>query len=599
MDPIERSQDIYEAVPGYAPAPQPPLPAFGDYSTLEALGLKLNGFSRMVINTAMGLTGFKSFWRSLPEHIEHLQRTVNLRGPALYAQAVSATLALADDPRPLTPFQRAATLVWGVVNLGEEYFSGKLPPDMVRGQPAEMGQYGNLFGTSVVFEGSRPILYKTGVTDKIAVVVRGRFFIVDIGQPGIDATLGDLAATLEACADLAAEAEAEAEVAERTVARLTAASDMTQRRLMPVLAQRAANAEALDGLAETFVTVCLDLAAQPRDTAEASLIGHRDNIDNRWWYASLQLVVFGNARAVALCSFSAYLDGNVMMRGAAEIVRRAAAVPLPTEAGKVRAIRELHWDVGQPAYDMAERDIQLLRDPQPVATYEFAGYGQRFFEARQIEPVPAFVLALEVASRRLIGKTPLITQFQSMSRYRCTDLVTAMVTTPEVEAFVEYVTGPDPAPTRAKELLTAALAGQTAAMRDARKSLGLQTIFRLFINSDLSRRTFRGVTKRTATDLVRRTGHFQPKPREIVISFPALYSEAPIVGRPGARLPYTKYFGLHYQIWDDKTVVTFMPGVQWQKSNDELAAELAKGLELIGEVAGLAGAVAGASSTHE
>lgn len=582
MDSLERTQDIYEDVPGYAPAPQPPLPAFGDYSTLETMGLRLTGFSRTVVNAAMGLTGFKPFWRTLPDHIEHLQRTVNLRGPALYAQAVSATVALADDPRDLTPFQRAAALVWGVTSLHKEYFAGKLPPDTVRGEPAEMGQYGNLFATSVIFEGPRPRLYKSKAAGKVAVLVRGRFFVVDVDRLGVDATLADLAATLEACADLAAEAEAEGP--ELTPARLTAASDMTQRRIMPVLAQRPANAESLSALRDTLVTVCLDLDSHPRDLAEAALTGHRDNLDNRWWYASLQLVVFGNAQAVALCSFSAYLDGNVMMRGSAEIVRRALSGPTAEGPGGVLPIRELHWSVAPQAHDMAARDIKLLRDPQPVATYEFAGYGQRFFDTARLDSVPAFVLALELASRRLIGKTPLITQFLTMSRYRCTDLVTAMVTTPAVEAFVDYASGDAPEAGKACELLLAAIEDQKSAMREARKSLSLQTVFRLFINSDLSKRNFRGVTKRMATALLHRTGHFRPKAREIVISFPALYPEAPIVGRPGARLPYTKYFGLHYQIWDDKTVVTFMPGTQWQTSNDELAAELGKALAKIGAI---------------
>jgi hypothetical protein len=35
MEHLERTQDIYEVVPGYPPAPQPPLPPPGDFSTLE------------------------------------------------------------------------------------------------------------------------------------------------------------------------------------------------------------------------------------------------------------------------------------------------------------------------------------------------------------------------------------------------------------------------------------------------------------------------------------------------------------------------------------------------------------------------------------
>ncbi len=571
MDELERTQDIYEAVRGYPPAPQPPLPAPGDFSTLEAMGLTLTPFARRVMGAAMKITGFDRFWSTLPDPIEHLQRRITRRGPALYAQAVSATLALVDDPRPLTPFERAATLIVGVRRLHDEYFAGRLPPDMVRGEAAEMGQYGNLFSTSVAWENGAPRLYKSKQTDRIAVLVRGRFFVVEIGaEPSAE----DLAATLESCAALAEEAAADGD--ELTPARITAASDMTQRKLMGVMVQRPANAESLEALKHTLVTVCLDLEAAPKDDAEASLIAHRDNPDNRWWYASLQLVVFGNAKACALCSFSAYLDGNVMMRGAAEIVRRGCEVALVESAAKVLPVRELHWAVGQPAHDMADADRLRLRDEQPVATYQLTGLGQQFFDAAKLDAVPAFVLALALATKRYTGAAPLVTQFLTMSRYRCTDLVTAMVTTPEVAAFVEK---PDVGHLRP------ALESQKAAMSAARKSLSLQTVFRLFINSDLRKRNFRGITKRTATGLVRRAGAFKPQAREIVISHPAIYPEVPVVGRPGARLPYTKHFGLHYQIWEDRTVVTFMPGTNWQVKNDELAEALREALEQVGELA--------------
>jgi hypothetical protein len=573
MDQLERSQDIYEVVPGYPPAPQPPLPAPGDFSTLEAMGLTLTPFSRRVIGGAMRMTGFNRFWPELPHRIDDLQRRVNLRGPALYAQAVSATLALADDPRPLTPFQRAAALVLAVRQLRDEYFSGALAPDMVRGEPAEMGQYANLFSTSVAWEDGLPRLYKSKEADRIAVLAGGRFFIVDIKE----ATADELAATLESCVALAAEAAADGP--EPTIARLTAASDMTQWKIVPVLVQRPANAESLEALKHTLVTVCLDLDDQPADPGQAALIAHRDNPDNRCWYASLQLVVFGNAKAAAACSFSAYLDGNVMMRGGAEIVRRAADVSfsLPETRARMLPVRELHWAVGQQALDMADADRLRLRDEQPVATYEFVGLGQRFFDAAKVDAVPAFVLALALATKRFTGTVPLITQFLTMSRYRCTDLVTAMVTLPEVAAFVDAG--------GSAETLRPAVEVQKAVMSAARKSISLQTIFRLYINSDPAKRNLRGVTKRVATAFLRRTGAFKPKAREIVISHPAIYPEVPIVGRPGARLPYTKYFGLHYQIWDDRTVVTFMPGTNWQVKNGELAEELRKALEQVGELA--------------
>ncbi|MGB6648665.1 MAG: hypothetical protein WBG01_09050 [Bacteroidota bacterium] len=62
--------------------------------------------------------------------------------------------------------------------------------------------------------------------------------------------------------------------------------------------------------------------------------------------------------------------------------------------------------------------------------------------------------------------------------------------------------------------------------------------------------------------------------REIVVSHPQVYPEVPVIGRPGIRLPYVKYYALHYQIMEEKTVVTLMPSLDWNVPNAELIAEV-------------------------
>ena len=71
---------------------------------------------------------------------------------------------------------------------------------------------------------------------------------------------------------------------------------------------------------------------------------------------------------------------------------------------------------------------------------------------------------------------------------------------------------------------------------------------------------------------------FKSESRDIVISHPEIYPEVPIVGRPGIRLPYAKYFGLHYQILEEKIVITMMPGLNWAIPNVEFLHELVKSL---------------------
>ena len=67
---------------------------------------------------------------------------------------------------------------------------------------------------------------------------------------------------------------------------------------------------------------------------------------------------------------------------------------------------------------------------------------------------------------------------------------------------------------------------------------------------------------------------------EIIVSHPIIYEEVPLIGRPGIRIPYVKYFGLHYQIMDEKIYITMMHGVKWKIPNkrfiDELELQLSK-----------------------
>ncbi len=54
-----------------------------------------------------------------------------------------------------------------------------------------------------------------------------------------------------------------------------------------------------------------------------------------------------------------------------------------------------------------------------------------------------------------------------------------------------------------------------------------------------------------------------------------------MVGRPGVRLPYVRYFGLHYQMLDDRTRFTVRPGLSWRISNADLAAALGSAADVL------------------
>ncbi len=146
-----RTSDIFEQIPGY-PKPDPvPLPDLNDLSLFGKFDVKETNLARRIIHFGMSASGFTKFVEQVhDEELEGLLRTYNLRLPGLLAPVLSATSALLDDPRPLTPFQRAATLVFGAYSLYRSVTSGELEADTLRGKPLEMGQYPNLFSTSLI-----------------------------------------------------------------------------------------------------------------------------------------------------------------------------------------------------------------------------------------------------------------------------------------------------------------------------------------------------------------------------------------------------------------------------------------------------------------
>lgn len=89
------------------------------------------------------------------------------------------------------------------------------------------------------------------------------------------------------------------------------------------------------------------------------------------------------------------------------------------------------------------------------------------------------------------------------------------------------------------------------------------------------------LTLQAALLLLHATGNLKREQRQILISHPAIYPETPLVGRPGARLPYVKYFGLHYQIFAEEIVITMMPALAWDITNEQVVTAVADALKQI------------------
>jgi hypothetical protein len=579
----ERTRDIYERVGGYRDAAPVPLPGPGDIDSLAEVGFAITPTSRAIVKAGLALSGYTAFARTLPGTAENLMRTHDLRGAALFAPVLSATLALADDPRRLGPIERAATLVLAARSLHADIQAGRLDQDRHRGAPLEMGQYSNLFSTCLVIddEKGRARIFKSTCASKISVIVGGRSFLLDVGEPGEGATYTQLADALGRLVALAAETPRSDEAP--GAGRLTGADDSTQRRIFQRLKKIPGNAQALEAIRHSFFTLCLDLDTRPMSYGEAAKQAHSGNHGNRWYHSSLQLVVFGNGMACAINNFSAYLDGNTMVRGMAELQRRAARSELPQNEGcaanPLPVAQDLRWQVDPHLDRLAGADLAAIQDEQ-TSSFEIEGVGRRFFNAYGLEPIPCFIIALELAAQRLTKERVKITQLLTMSKHRCTDLRTAHVATPEVMRFVEHLEMDTRRSEESRTLLKEAIDSQERQCRRARSSVSLAELVILYLA------TRRGLRRLGAAAvlvggmaLLRFLRLYRPIPHEVLVSHPEVHPEIPVLGRPGVRLPYLSRFSLHYQIHDEKIVVTVAPSIAWTVPNVELAEALKVSLD--------------------
>jgi len=169
-----------------------------------------------------------------------------------------------------------------------------------------------------------------------------------------------------------------------------------------------------------------------------------------------------------------------------------------------------------------------------------------------------------------------------MSKYRCMDLLTAEVSTPAVVRLVEHLETGDLTDPKTQIIFEAAIHSQIEVCRKTRGYLPLDSTFSLFFFSRKGIRRFYAILIwYLMLKILRILGWHKSVGREVLVSHPTIYPEIPVIGRPGVRLPYVKYFGLHYQIFEEKIVVTLMPSVSWTVPNAEVIAVLQESLEQI------------------
>lgn len=580
----ERTRLVYEDIPGCTPPPFFDLSACRSLKSLEPLGVTLNRRSELLVNVALRLVGARGLQQDLTA-LQELLRSVYLRTDP-FPPAMSATVAIEDHPQPIEPLQRAAILLIAAREIHRDLISGRFSPDQYRGRNLEMGQYANLFSTQVIHDGRRFRLFKSTCTSHITVLAANKFYSVDFGTQG-DVWSGP--ELLQALTTIRASSRTTADKSgNSSPAFISGAKPATQARIMAELLKDPTAAQSLNRMRHSFLTLCLDLDLTPASAAEAAAFAHSWNCANRWYNSALQIVVFGNSKACLIFNFSAYLDGNIQMRAASELWNRSAIMNFDglqaVEKPRLALPRELRLPISPKLLDEARADVASVVDHQQ-STFELADFGKSFFAAHNLDPVAAFVVALQLAVFRLTGRISRIRQLLTMSRYRYMDLATAIVTTRQMISFLESTGDSTATREQRRERLQEAIDSQIALCRTARRYFPVMRLPELLVETTrgIRRVYIRGIMKVTKR-LLRVMGLADFGHHDIIISHPRVYKEVPILGRPGIRLPYVRCFGLHYQIFEDSITLTWMPGMDWKISNQDITNELVQCLRDLAEI---------------
>ncbi len=478
----ERSQDLYEILDAYPQAPYPRIADIHDPESYLDIGFRPGTYRYHLLKLAFRATGFLSFYQTLPESLSVIRRKKNMRIQGLFAPALSATIALLDDPKKQTPLRRAASLVWAAFELYDDMMTGKLAPDRYGDHIFEMGLYPNLFSTSLKVGKGRVRLQKFNANFKINVLVRRQFYVLELLHNEKLLSYEEIYYALQMVVDNSAIAARKNN--DLSIGLITASNNATQFKAFKALLKDKTSKASVEALNRSFITLCFDIDSEPATYSEAAYLAHNTNHGNRWYHSATQLVVFGNGKSSVIFNFTAYIDGITMSRAGYELYHRAHRLPVLNTQQRNRrySYQQLHWKFPEKYLRPIQKDICLVSDNQQ-AIFQIDNLGGDFFNKHEMAAIPSFVLALQMTVKEYTGDYKKIQQFVSMAKYCCISLLTTIVTTKEVVEFCERIDVAHVENSEKLNLLVKANESQIEAIRKARKELPLDVLFFYHLHS--------------------------------------------------------------------------------------------------------------------
>jgi hypothetical protein len=579
--PESRTEDlIYERHSAYTePVDPPPVESPEHYRRSLAEEYGVSPILAGPFALLSGLDETVKRFRNDPKAFEKALRTINTREPLYSFRSLSATSVLRNEDRQTTAIERAARLVTAAYEFYQEIKNGTAKQDAFGNRPMEMGQYGNLFGTCIHPSRATLDIYKTKQDSYIAVFYQGAAYRVDVADGSGPKSTEEILAALKGIVENRHKPHEP-----YPIGVLSGGNAWRRTRNMLALRRHEANRDSLSVLSDALFTLSLDLHLKPATYADTAFAIHSGNLGNRWFFASTQLVVFGNGNAGAVFSFSCTLDGNTMARFGSELYQRAQAIEIsPQRKAIAPTVTELQWHVSPKAWRETHAEDAREICHQPVY-YEIPDMGDDFFRSQDFRPDGIFNVAVLWASAELMGYTPnipgrrripRILEHVSLAVHSGMGLNMASIGTPEARQFIDAViSGSDDNKTR--ELLLKALDAHKARIHEARTVTDTMPLVMLTANmTGILHKPFAFALMKMALDF------------DIITSQPMLLDGVEFVSRAGACLPYLSCLGLHYNILRGRITMTLMPSTKQKFAAQAFGPKVEENLRRIARILGL------------
>jgi hypothetical protein len=547
--PSRTTQLAFEQVEGYPPpAALPPL------DTLESYLREYAAVTDLPLKAARLLFGLAGFPRRLgqlrgdPAFYERALRDVPARMMVSNALMFSATTVLRDEEPSPDPIDRASRLIAGARSFYADLLAARLPADTFRGEPMEMGQYRNLFSTCNYPSGMCLPIYKSRDDSHIVVAASGSYYRLRLPPTGAPLDVPSLRAALEAVT-----ADARGRREGSSPGPLTGAAPLQRAAGFSLIRLDRRNRKSLEALADAFLVLCLDLDSFPADEEQACRLAQSRNRRNRWYLASTQIVVFGNARTSIVFSYICGIDGNVMTRFSSEVRRRALRLSGSAAAERkpepVEIPERLRFAIPARLVRWADASCRGLLSEERVL-FRIRGWGGEGLLRRGLRLDSVFNIAMMMAEEKLTGRRPVHVELLTMAKYRYRGLGDATPWSPAVSRLA------DPALNAGRgrdavETLREALEAHYRSLKEGRERFNLSDLLSLHLALSAPwQAPFIMVALMKYMSSI-----------DVIVSFPHPSEDVLAVGRMGTRL-LTRLFSLHYETSPEMISVAFMPAIR-------------------------------------